>query len=82
MQWSYNAPYNAVEDGLKSLEVLFEVLEDSLSSCRGQKLTFDDLSWWYNYLPVPEATFHNKWWCMFPDETPFTPPARPEGEER
>jgi len=42
----------------------------------------DTISWWYNYLPVPEATIHNKWWCMFPYQTPFTPDARPEGEER
>ena len=40
------------------------------------------ISWWYNYLPVPEASVHNKWWCMYPDQTPFTPDARPEGEER
>ena len=39
-------------------------------------------SWWYNYLPVPEATVHNEWWCMIPDQIPFTPAAMPKGEER
>jgi len=42
----------------------------------------DTISWWYNYLPVPEADYKNAWWCMKPGETPFTPDAKPQGEER
>ena len=33
-------------------------------------------SWWYNYLPVPEAEYWNKWWCMWHTGS------RPTGEDR
>ena len=39
-------------------------------------------SWWYNYLPVPEAEFYNKWWCMCENEGDEGTHHRPEGEER
>ena len=32
-------------------------------------------SWWYNYLPVPDPEYNNKWWCMCDGH-------RPEGQER
>ena len=38
-------------------------------------------SWWYNYLPVPEAEYYNKWWCMCENDDGETH-HRPEGEER
>jgi len=38
--------------------------------------SFSTISWWYNYLPVPEAEYHNKWWCLYSNGV------RPEGEAR
>merc|ERR1711874_736480 len=37
---------------------------------------FTTISWWYNYLPVPEAEYHSKWWCMWHTGS------RPTGEDR